>query len=138
MICCIGCGRGYCETNVTVDISIAEGIKIPMRFDALAVVAETVVDETKLTGFTSQGIPIRPGEESPGGAIVEVDRDTRTAQWIERMQPYPTWYYAYVDSNLDGDLDEGEPFGTYDKNPIDGECKDHTVPILISDTFAGG
>jgi len=137
VIYCASCE--HCPAKVTVDISVAEGIEIPARRDALCIVSTAEIYEGDVNGRTPQGLPIgQGGEIDSRGTCIGIDNNTRAAQWADGVSAGdPIWYYAYIDSIHDRRLNEGEAFGIYDNNPIDVECGEQRVAIVISDTFSG-
>ncbi|HET6283542.1 MAG TPA: hypothetical protein VFH73_21475 [Polyangia bacterium] len=112
-----GCPFGDCWGTADITVSVDKGLSPPSRVQ-VRVVEVTRILKSDVTGTTPEGLPIGPAVENRRILEVTFDPATGTGQAHDGMtDPYPTWYYAFVDLDDNGRLDSGEPFGTDPRNP---------------------
>jgi len=112
-----GCPFGDCWG--TADITVTVDRSISLLPGANVLVAEVIrINRSDVTGTSPEGLPIGPRAEEPRIFDVTVDPGTGMGQAHDPMtDPYPTWFYAFVDINGNRRLDSGEAFGTDPRNP---------------------
>jgi hypothetical protein len=112
-----GCPFGDCWGTADITVTVDRSISRPPGASVL--VAEVVrINRSDVTGTSPEGLPIGPSAEAPRIFDLTVDSVTATGQVHDLMtDPYPTWFYAFVDLNSNRRLDSGEPFGVDPKNP---------------------
>ena len=122
---------GDCWPTVTAHVTLDSKIDVPEAAQVILMHAHRFYD-TDVTGTDSQDIPVGSTIRSVGdpvGRIVAGQPSTFKIQF--RGYPIPAWYYAVVDLNNNGDLDQGEPFGVDAQNPINTGCRPHKTTITI-------
>jgi hypothetical protein len=112
-----GCPFGDCWGTADITVTVDRSISLSPRASVLC--AEVIrINNSDVTGTSPEGLPLGPRAEEPRIFDVTVDAVTGTGQAHDPMtDPYPTWFYAFVDLNGNRRLDSGEPFGTDPKNP---------------------
>ena len=129
---------GDCWGTADIAITVAPQIDVPSS--PRVIVAEVFrIQSGDVTSTTADGLPMGPSAESPIEERATYDVDTRTgAARYEMTDPYPAWYYAFIDLNENGHLDSGEPFGVDPHNPsTTGEngCGNYSGSIVIDKTL---
>jgi hypothetical protein len=129
---------GDCWGTADIAITVAPQVDVPSS--PRVIVAEVFrIQPGDVTGTTADGLPVGPNAEHPNeeNATYDVDARIGTARY-DMTDPYPVWYYAFIDLNDNGHLDSGEPFGVDPRNPSttgDNRCGNYSGSIVIDKTL---
>jgi hypothetical protein len=129
------CPFGDCWGDMSMTIRVADGIDL-IDGDGVMFVKVVRIRDGDVTGTTPDGLPSGPKADDAVSQSVTLDEGTRAGTISSMLDPYPSWFYAYIDLNRNLELDAGEPFGAYPENPLHAECEDYTGTIVIDRTFA--
>lgn len=138
---CVGCPYGDCYSAVEITVKIDQGILFEPGDPICVVIASDIegggwqVDE--------QGVP------SHGSHMVSMTMKTQQGvlQYHDishEEPPYDTWIFAFIDTNGNEVLDDGEAFGIDPNNPIElgcsdsGPCcEDYSGVVMIDQLYEG-
>ncbi|MCK6593416.1 MAG: hypothetical protein L6Q76_38145 [Polyangiaceae bacterium] len=124
-----GCGPDcYVEATMTITIDPAVEV-VAMRL--LVIHSVSNKEEGDVTGTDPRGVPLGPAADRETGSTMELLANTRSYSIEVQTEPYPTYYYAFIDTNKDGKPGLDEPLGVAPGNPSDQGCDDSTIPIVI-------
>lgn len=129
--------RGDCWGTADIAVTVAPGVEVPSA--PQVIVAEVFrIQPGDVTGTTADGLPIGPAAERPIQQSATFDTKTRAGSArYDMTDPYPVWYYAFINLNQNRQFDSGEPFGVDPHNPsaIAGDgCGHYSASILINKT----
>ena len=124
-----GCGPDcYVEATMTITIDPAVEV-VATRHLVIHSVAKK--EDADVTGTDPRGVPIGPAADNETGSTMELQANTRNYVIEVQTEPYPTYYYAFIDTNKDGKPGLDEPLGVAPGNPSDAGCGNSEIPILI-------
>jgi hypothetical protein len=112
-----GCPFGDCWGTADLTVTIDQSLAPPPGANVRVVEVVRILD-SDVTGTSPEGLPVGPKTQNPRILDVTFDSTTATGHAQDELtDPYPTWFYAFVDLNDNEQLDSGEPFGTDPRNP---------------------
>jgi hypothetical protein len=124
-----GCGPDcYVEATMTITIDPAVEV-VATRHLVIHSVAKK--EDGDVTGTDARGLPLGPAADNETGSTMELLANTRSYSIEVKTEPYPTYYYAFIDTNKDGKPGLDEPLGVAPGNPTDQGCDNSTIPITI-------
>src|SRR5688572_13591382 len=124
-----GCGPD-CYVEATVTITIDQTVEVtPGRH--LVIHSVPKKEDADVTGTDPRGVPIGPAADRETGATEELQLNTRMYTIEVQTEPYPTWYYAFIDIMEDEKLGADEPLGVAAGSPFDSGCTSSAITIAI-------
>ncbi|XXX80664.1 hypothetical protein WMF30_18065 [Sorangium sp. So ce134] len=122
-----------CFPNATVHVTLDSAVDAPPG-TPLVIASVSQIYDSDITGTDERGLPVgRAMDQNVGGVgrTVDIVPNERSYTATIGVDPYPTYYFAFVDLDRDGWPDPDEPLGVDPENPIDSGCDEPTRAITI-------
>jgi hypothetical protein len=124
-----GCGPD-CRVEATMTITIDPAVEV-IATRHLVIHSVSKKEDADVTGTDARGVPLGPAADKETGATEELQANTRSYSIEVLTEPFPTYYYAFIDNNKDGKPGLDEPLGVAAGNPMDAGCDSSTIAIVV-------
>lgn len=124
-----GCGPD-CYVEATVTVSIDPTVEVtPGRH--LIIHSVSKKEDADVTTTDARGLPVGPAFDRETGHTEELQLNTRNYTIEVKTEPYPTWYYAFIDIMEDEKPGLDEPLGVAAGSPFDSGCSNSEITIAV-------